>query len=345
MSINLRENIQEILNSSALNDSDLASRLIKTAMEQLQNDTEVKQSVSINELCEQSASKIRNNSSQNLLSGYSGLDAIIGGFYPGELIVIGGRPAMGKTQLAINLTLKISKEYPVLYFTFDLAPFLLGGRFISTMSNIEVSKILNNELDNEEKGRYSSALNNMNQHKVFVTDSCRTSLANMNELINWHVKQHNVKVVFIDYLQLMSLTRYRQNREQEIGEIFRELKRIARQNDLYIFITSQLSRSVEQRGGSKEPILSDLKESGTIEQDSDKVILLHRPEYYGFLEDIEGESTVGITNLIVAKNRNGKTGTAKLVISNELTSFTDYEDRTGSFRLEPFRLKDLRFDT
>ena len=140
---------------------------------------------------------------------------------------------------------------------------------------------------------------------------------------------------------MMSSNRYRNSRELEIGYISRELKNIAKDNNVCVIASSQLSRAVESRGGNKRPMLSDLRESGAIEQDADKVIFIHRPEYYGFLEDEEGNNLSGVAELLIAKNRNGRVGDVRLMVDKDFTRFKDFELVNREFSLSNYRLGEL----
>lgn len=265
-------------------------------------------------------------------TGFNSFETLFGGFALGEFIVIGGRPAMGKTQLLINLSLNISVETPVLYFTFDLSESLLANRFISSLSGIEINKILQQEFTDEEKGKLASMGNLMSQYKIFVNDSFNNSISALRAHCQKQIENHGVKVIIVDYLQMMSSLKYRHNRENEMSYISRELKSIAKDFNVCVIASSQLSRAVESRP-IKLPQLSDLRESGAIEQDADKVIFLYRHEYYGIACDENGESTEGITDVILAKNKRGGVGNAKLLRDAHFTNFTDFirTSRTFSF--------------
>jgi replicative DNA helicase len=156
------------------------------------------------------------------------------------------------------------------------------------------------------------------------------------------VEEFGVKVIFVDYLQLLSSNRYRNSRELEISHISRELKNLARDLNICVVATSQLSRSVEQRGGDKRPILSDLRESGAIEQDADKVFFLYRPEYYGFRINDMGMSNERLLELIMAKNRSGALERVRLKIDKEFTRFIPFEEIQATFEVNEDRMDDFK---
>jgi replicative DNA helicase len=275
-------------------------------------------------------------------SGFFDLDKKIGGFSPGELVVFGGRPGMGKTQMLVNLALNISLAVPVQYFTFDLASTLLASRFMATLSGIPTRKLMQLDLSKDEKLKLASLQSEISGRKLFVNDSCSNSISAFKMHCLQQIKDHGIKVIFVDYIQMMSSNRYRNNRELEVSYISRELKRFAKDNDVCVVATSQLSRGVETRSmGSKKPQLSDLRESGSIEQDADKVIFIYRPEYYNISEDEEGNSTDLMTMLIIAKNRNGAVDELWIRRNKDFTSYHDFEGFKNEFSFSTNRLIEL----
>lgn len=343
MKQDLKDKIEKIVS----NNPNADEREIVFHLKQLLYETElqnsvIKESKSISELVSDSLNQLNNSENSNTIkSGFADLDKMMGGFGLGEFIVIGGRPAMGKTQLLVNLSLKISHTIPVLYFTFDLSEHLLTSRFIASVSGIPTSKILQHGLTNEEKSKLSTIESVLNKHKIFVNDSCNNSLTTFKAHCQKQIEENGVKVIFVDYLQMMSSNKYRNSRELEISYISRELKNIAKDFNVCVVATSQLSRAVEMRGGDKRPMLSDLRESGAIEQDSDKVIFIYRPEYYGLEYDEEGNNTAGVMELILAKNRNGSLGTVKLMRDNNFTAFRSFDNYHTDFSFRPSRLNEL----
>lgn len=302
-----------------------------------------RESKSIADLVSDSLTQLKGETHQGnaIKTGFAEFDKLFGGFGFGELIVIGGRPSMGKTQLLVNLSLNISVAEPVLYFTFDLSEFALTSRFISSFSGIAVNKILQNELSAEQKDKLASIGNGFSKYKIFVNDSCNNSLTALKAQCLKQIEENGVKVIVVDYLQMMSSSRYRNNREVEISHISRELKNIAKDFNVCVVASSQLSRAVETRGGTKRPQLSDLRESGAIEQDADKVIFIYRPEYYGLDSDEEGNSTAGLTELILAKNRNGCLGSVNLLRDSNFTNYRDFDEFKHEFSFSKSRLDEI----
>ncbi len=274
-------------------------------------------------------------------TGFSAFDQLTGGFFPGELVVFGSRPAMGKTQLMVNLALQVAKRHPTLYFSYDLSPAILAARFVSSMTGIPVQKILAADLDPHEDQLINKAGEHISDLNVLINESGHHSLQVLKSQITQHCDEHSVKLVIIDYLQLINISNFRGNRDQEISYVCRELKNMAKDLGICIILVSQLNRGTESRGGTKRPLLCDLRDSGAIEEDADKVILLYRPEYYFLTEDEHGVSTKGIMDLIVAKNRNGSLGTAKLLSTEGFTSFSDYDDTYKELKISQNRLDEL----
>ncbi|MCL2651479.1 MAG: DnaB-like helicase C-terminal domain-containing protein [Candidatus Azobacteroides sp.] len=260
-------------------------------------------------------------------SGFDDFDVQFGGFRPGEFVVVGGRPAMGKTQFLVNLSLSISATIPVLYATLDLSEFLLTNRFISSVSDIPASCILQRNLNEEQKDRLAVIGNEFAKRQLFIHDCSNTSIAALKANCQKLIQENGVQVIVVDYLQLVSSYKHKNYRELEISYICRELKNMAKEYNVCVIASSQLSRATESRyGGEKRPQLSDLRDSGAIEQDADKVLFIYRPEYYGILADCEGNSTAYMAEIIVAKNRNGRLGEFKLLRDNDFTNFRKYKN-------------------
>lgn len=337
------ERINNIVNSKP-SDSELLSQLKRIVYElEIQNYV-LRDSKGISELFNENMRiLLKDNADPNTIkSGFTDLDNAIGGFSPGELVVIGGRPGMGKSQFLINLALNISVSIPVQYFTFDLTSSSLTARFMATLSGIEVRKIRQNILNEEEKQKLAILEGEMASRKLFINESCSNSVTALKMHCLQQISEHGVKVIIVDYIQMMSSNRYRNNRELEVSYIIRELKNFAKDNDVCIIAGSQLSRGVETRPmSSKRPQLSDLRESGSIEQDADKVIFIYRPEYYMISEDEDGNSTDGMTLLIIAKNRSGAVDDVWIKRNNNFTSFNNFEGFRNDFAFLPSRLNEI----
>jgi replicative DNA helicase len=272
-------------------------------------------------------------------SGFNDFDTQFGGFRLGEFIVVGGRPSMGKTQFLVNLSLNISTAVPVLYVTFDMSEFLLTNRFIASVSKIPGHHILRHKLSEEQKNKLSTISDEFAKHQLFIHDSCNSSIAALKANCRKQIQENGVQVIVIDYLQRISAYKYKTYRELEISYICRELQNIAKEYNVCVIVSSQLNRGVETRCGTKRPILSDLRDSGAIEQDADKVLFLYRPEYYAIEEDEHG-LTEGRVDVIVAKNRNGHLGEFFLM-KDDIYS-TNFRNYRNEFDFLSDRLNELK---
>jgi len=274
-------------------------------------------------------------------TGWANFDKPFGGFGAGEFIVIGGRPSLGKTQLLVNLALYISVSHPLLYFSYDLSNFILASRFMSCLSGIGADKILQQKLFAEDDEILRSLEKDMPRFKITISESYKNSISSFKNYCIEQIEKNGYKVIMIDFLQMMGSSKHYNTRELEISHISRELKNIANDYNVCIVATSQLSRAVELRSGSKRPQLSDLRESGAIEQNADKVIFIHRPEIYGIMVDEDGNSTAGLVELIVAKNRNGRLGEVKLLRDTDFTSLKDFDEYKTDFNFSANRLNEM----
>ncbi len=254
-------------------------------------------------------------------TGFNRLDQLTGGFLPGEFVVFGGRPAMGKTQFCINMALFIARSFPLLYVSWDLPVMVLAKRFLSALTGIATSRLIRQTLLESEVVEIHEKGSALFDTRIMINDSCASSVSAMRSLCEQEAQNNGIRVVVVDYLQLMTASGFRNNREQEICYITGQLKSIARDFGLVVIAVSQLSRSPERRSMSARPILADLRESGSIEQHADKVLLMYRPEYYGIDVDEYGNSIAGLVEIIVAKNRNDRPGTISLYRDKEMTRF------------------------
>lgn len=289
-----------------------------------------------------------NNSAEQVQlfkTGLPGFDEKFGGLGYGELIVVGGRPGMGKTQLLVQLTLELSKTIPVLFFSYDLSQFHLTQRFMSAVSALSVNQIIYGQLSSEQRSKLSQDALQLSAHQILLNETAHSSMEEFKALCKQHVEADKVKVVIIDYLQLLSERKIRHNRDAELSFITRELKNLAKDLQICIVASSQLSRSLEMRGGDRKPFMSDLRESGAIEQNADKVLFIYRPEYYGFMQDEYGNSTQGLVELIVAKNRTGHLGSVYFKRNATLSAYEPYDEPYHQFNFSPNRLDELKENT
>ncbi len=339
----LKHQIEKIVASTTSNDHEILLQLKQLIHEKEFQNIVVRESEKIADLVDENLTMLLQGiKGQNIIkSGFNDFDIMFGGFSQGELVIIGGRPSMGKTQLLINISLNIAQQHPVLYFTFDLPKLSLINRFLAAVSGIAAGNIMQQDLNTEQKGKLKVAGKTIAACNIFINDSCSNSVTQLKKMCEKHIRENGVKVIILDYLQLMSSAKYKNNREVEISYISRELKNIARELDVCVIASSQMSRAVEVRTGEKKPHLSDLRESGAIEQDADKVIFIFRPEYYGMLEDREGNCTEGIAEIIMAKNRNGGTGSIQLMIDKDFTRFMNFTGFKNNFEFSKSRLRTL----
>lgn len=270
-------------------------------------------------------------------SGFTKIDRITSGWQPSDLIIVAARPSMGKTAFVLSMARNIAVDLNagVAFFSLEMSSIQLVNRLISAETELRSDKIRNGRLEPYEWIQLEGKIKNLTKAPVFIDDTPAISIFELRAKCRRLLKKHNnIKVIIIDYLQLMTAGTDNKsgNREQEVSVISRSLKALAKELNVPIIALSQLNRSVETRGGSKRPQLSDLRESGAIEQDADVVMFIHRPEYYGFETDEDGNSLKGIAELIIAKHRNGAVGDVKLKFQNELAKFSDLED----FDLEPW---------
>jgi len=335
--------IQSIISNQGLDEAEMMQQIKNLVYEFEIKDRLIKESRPITDLVKENLVIVQSDElSKDLIrTGFSDLDFSIGGLSFGEFVVIGGRPSMGKTQFLVSLVLNISTTVPVLYFTFDLSESLHTNRFISALTGVAVDRIIQNRLDPIDRTRLLHVEKELEKHKILINDSSNSSISALKSQCLKHIQEDGVKVIIVDFLQMMSSNRYRNSRELEIGYISRELKNIAKDNNVCIIASSQLSRAVESRGGNKRPMLSDLRESGAIEQDADKVIFIHRPEYYGFLEDEDGNNLSGVAEILIAKNRNGRIGEVKLWVDKDFHKFKDFELMKREFSISSYRLDEI----
>ncbi|MBK8847564.1 MAG: replicative DNA helicase [Bacteroidetes bacterium] len=261
-------------------------------------------------------------------SGFSDLDAITSGWQKSDLIIIAARPGMGKTAFVLSLARNAAVQFKkaVAVFSLEMSSVQLVNRLISSETEISGEKLRKGNLNEMEWQQLNKKIQQLEEAPIYIDDTPAISIFELRAKCRRLVAERKVELIIVDYLQLMQAggEMQRGNREQEISTISRSLKSIAKELEVPIITLSQLSRSVETRGGIKRPQLSDLRESGAIEQDADMVIFIYRPEYYGVTEDEANNSTAGLAEIIVAKNRNGSLKTVNLQFINHLTKFADY---------------------
>ncbi len=264
-------------------------------------------------------------------SGFTGLDRMTSGWQSSDLVIIAARPAMGKTAFVLSLARNAAVDFqrPVAVFSLEMASVQLVQRLISAESELPAEKLKKGQLENHEFQQMNAKIGKLSEAPLFIDDTPALSIFELRAKCRRLKAQHDIQLVVVDYLQLMTTGGEHNrngNREQEISTISRSLKSIAKELKIPVIALSQLSRAVETRGGDKRPQLSDLRESGAIEQDADMVMFIHRPEYYGFNQDAEGNNTAGLAEIIIAKHRNGAVGSVNLKFVDRLAKFMDMEE-------------------
>ncbi len=260
-------------------------------------------------------------------SGFVALDRITSGWQKTDLIIIAARPAMGKTAFVLSMARNMAVEHkaPVGVFSLEMSSIQLANRLLAAETEFGSDKIKNGRLADWEWEHFNRKLNVLEEAPLFVDDTPALSIFEFRAKCRRLKMQHDIGCVVVDYLQLMTAGGdSRGSREQEVSLISRSLKAIAKELDIPIIALSQLNRSVESREG-KRPQLSDLRESGAIEQDADLVLFIHRPEYYGITEDENGNSLLGVAEIIIAKHRNGSIGDVQLAFKKQQVKFCDLE--------------------
>lgn len=265
-------------------------------------------------------------------TGFSELDRLTSGFQPSDLIIIAARPSMGKTAMVLSLARNAAMEFgkAVAFFSLEMTNLQLVQRLLSMESEIGSTKLRNGQMETYEWQQLHAAIERLSKAPIFIDDTPGINIFELRAKCRRLKAQHGIDMIIIDYLQLMtagaSEGKGGGNREQEISTISRALKGLAKELNVPVIALSQLSRAVESRGGSKRPQLSDLRESGAIEQDADIVGFIYRPEYYQILEDENGNSTKGMADIIIQKHRNGSLGDVHLRFKGEFSKFMDPED-------------------
>jgi len=259
-------------------------------------------------------------------SGFHRIDMMTSGFQPADLIVIAARPSMGKTafvlRLARNTALDPKNKKGVLIFSLEMSATQLAQRLLTAEARIDAQAARTGRLHDNDWPNLARAAGRLSQAPIFIDDSAGLGVLEVRAKARRLKSEHDIGLVIVDYLQLMHGSGDgRQNREQEIAQISRSLKALAKELDIPVIAVSQLSRAVETRGGDRRPMLSDLRESGSIEQDADVVMFIYRAERYGILVDENGNSTEGLAEVIIGKQRNGPTGMVKLAWLDQYATF------------------------
>jgi replicative DNA helicase len=261
-------------------------------------------------------------------SGFTKLDRLTSGWQKSELIIVAARPSMGKTAFALSMARNMSIDHGknVAIFSCEMSSIQLANRLIIAETDIPGDKIRNGRLSEEEWKQLDTRIKKLVQAPIYIDDTPAISIFELRAKCRRLMAQHKLDIVIVDYLQLMSGPDNAGSREQEVSNISRSLKSIAKELNVPIIALSQLNRSVEMRGGTKRPLLSDLRESGAIEQDADMVVFIHRQEKFGITAFEDGSSTKGIAEIILAKNRNGPVDDVRLRFREEKAQFVDIDE-------------------
>ena len=318
---------------------DAESKLYEVTQGNIKRSSETAQNLVI-----QAKKKIQEISNKEGLSGvptgFDKLDKLTSGWQPSDLIIVAARPGMGKTALTLSMArnIAVGQGIPVAFFSPEMASVQLITRLISSETGLSSEKLRTGKLEKHEWEQLNVKVKDLEKAPLFIDDTPSLSIFDLRAKARRLSSQHGIKMIVIDYLQLMTAggSSKNGNREQEISMISRNLKALAKELDVPVIALSQLSRAVETRGGSKRPLLSDLRESGAIEQDADIVSFIYRPEYYKIDEwdDEERSPTQGQAEFIVAKHRNGGLENIRLKFIGELGKFDNLDDFSTPYQFE-----------
>ncbi|MFL2624471.1 MAG: replicative DNA helicase [Candidatus Marisimplicoccus sp.] len=313
--------VMDLLDEAESKLYDVAQGNIKTSTETAQN-LVIRAKNRIEEIAKQ-------DGLSGVSTGFEKLDKLTSGWQPSDLVIVAARPGMGKTALALSMARNISvkQNIPVAFFSLEMSSVQLITRLISSETGLSSDKLRTGKLADHEWQQLNIKVSDLESAPLFIDDSPSLTIFELRAKARRLASSHGIKLIIIDYLQLMNIGSSNKagNREQEISTISRNLKALAKELNIPVIALSQLSRAVETRGGTKRPILSDLRESGAIEQDADIVSFLYRPEYYGIMEwdDEMKTPSEGQGEFIVAKHRNGALDSIKLKFIPSLGKFED----------------------
>ena len=265
-------------------------------------------------------------------SGFKDLDSKTNGFQPSDLIIVAARPSMGKTAFCLNVAANAALEakIPVAIFSLEMSRDQLVERMLAAESPLDLHSLHSGRLRDEDYARLSAGAGRLGTAPIWIDDTPALTLLELRSKARRMKAEHDIGLFVIDYLQLMQGGSGTDNRQEEISFISRSLKAVARELRTPVLTLSQLSRAPEQRGGDRRPVLSDLRDSGAIEQDADLVIFIYRAEMYASLLAKQDSVQEGIADIILAKHRNGPTGTLKLAFHKQYTRFENFSQRESS---------------
>ena len=307
-------------------------RLFAIADENIKKDPKVAGSLIHEAIKQVEAARNRKTGITGVPSGFTELDRITSGWQNSDLIILAARPSMGKTALALTLARNAAIQFkiPAAVFSLEMSSLQLAQRLISSETELPMEKLRKGQLQDYEFEQLTAKVTSLSDAPIYIDDTAALSVFELRAKARRLKENHNIQMIVIDYLQLMTSgnDNMRGNREQEISSISRALKSLAKELNLPVIALSQLSRAVEQRGGAKRPQLSDLRESGAIEQDADMVMFVYRPEYYGNDATDQPPDTAEV---IIAKHRNGPLDSVHLKFRKEFAKFVEYEPSLGDY--------------
>ncbi len=310
------KNIYEVVDQNVRKQHDKMSTLIVQALTQIE------------------AASLQTSGVTGVPSGFTALDRVTSGWQKSDLLILAARPGMGKTAFVLTIARNAAVEFnkPTVVFSLEMSSLQLVNRLISGEAELDQSKLRKGSLEGHEWQQLHSRIGKLSKAPLFIDDTPALSIFELRAKARRLKENNNIELIIIDYLQLMSGgSEMKGNREQEISHISRSLKSLAKELNIPIIALSQLSRNVEQRAtGSKRPQLSDLRESGAIEQDADMVMFIYRPEYYGLTEDENGNPTRGKAEVIIAKHRNGSLEDVHLRFIGQFAKFADLDYQEGA---------------
>lgn len=272
----------------------------------------------------QSRENVKHN---GIHTGFSDIDTLTDGFDNGDLVLIAARPSMGKTAFALSMAKQLAMNgTPTAFFSIEMVRDQIMNRLFSQLSKIDSLKFRRGNFNQDEKKRIMEVIEYCQTLPLWIDDSASLGINDIREKSKELVKKEGVKAIFIDYIGIMKTSK-EQNREREMSVLSQGLKQLAKEINIPVIVLSQLSRNVENRGKDKVPILADLRDSGSLEQDADQVYFIHRPEYYKIPQFQDGMSTENLAEIICAKHRNGPTGSVRLAFQKEYTLFANLDIR------------------
>lgn len=300
--------------------TDAEKKIFSAIQENNTGDSKTIQKIMLDCLDEIETASKTSGSVTGIASGFIDLDYKTAGFQPSDLILIAARPSMGKTAFVLNIAeyIAVRNKTTTAIFSLEMSSAQLGKRLISMRSRVDSQRIRTGNLADDDWGRVISSVNEIGNSQLIIDDTPAISINELASKCRKYKQNNNLGLIIIDYIQLMTAGRRIESRQQEVSEISKSLKALARELKVPVIALSQLSREVEKRN-DKRPMLSDLRESGAIEQDADVVMFLYRDDYY----NKEDSKTPGIAEVIIAKQRNGPTGIIKLGWQAELTRFVN----------------------